>query len=97
MYLRSVLPLAHLSAFSAAQKPQIEFAFYVLTEVSQYESPSAFPEAAKMQLKIFFAPFLVIAGQCQTLPAFVESAKIHLRSFLPLALLSRLVQRRKSK
>ena len=35
-----------------------------------------------------FAPFLAIAGQCQTLSAFVESAKIHLRSVLPLALLS---------
>ena len=51
MYLRSVLPLAHLSAFSAAQETQIEFAFYFLTKVSRYETPSAFPEAAKMQLK----------------------------------------------
>ena len=51
MYLRSVLPLAHLSAFSAAQETQIEFAFYFLTKVSRYETPSAFPEAARMQLK----------------------------------------------
>ena len=51
MHLRSVLPLAHLSAFSAAQETQIEFAFYFLTKVSRYETPSAYPEAAKMQLK----------------------------------------------
>ena len=50
-YLRSVLPLAHLSAFSAALETQIEFAFYFLTEVSQNESPAAFPDSAKMQLK----------------------------------------------
>ena len=51
MHLRSFLPLALLSAFSAAQETQIEFAFYFLTKVSRYETPSAFPESAKMQLK----------------------------------------------
>ena len=51
MYLRSVLPLAHLSAFSAAQETQIEFAIYFSTKGRRYETPSAFPEAAKMQLK----------------------------------------------
>ena len=51
MHLRSVLPLAHLSAFSAAREMQIDLAFYFLTEVSQNVSPSAFPDSAKMQLK----------------------------------------------
>ena len=51
MHLRSVLPLAHLSAFSAAQETQIEFAIYFSTKGRRYETPSAFPEAAKMQLK----------------------------------------------
>ena len=51
IHLRSVLPLALLSAFSAAQETQIESAIYFLTKVSQYETPSAFPESAKMQLK----------------------------------------------
>ena len=51
MHLRSVLPLAHLSEFSTARETQIEFAFYFLTKVSRYETPSAFPEAAKMQQK----------------------------------------------
>ena len=51
MHLRSVLPLAHLSAFSAAQETQTEFAFFFFTQVSRYETPSAFPESAKMQLK----------------------------------------------
>ena len=52
MYLRSVLPLGLLSAFSAAQETQIEFAIYFFYKtVSRYETPSAFPEAAKMQLK----------------------------------------------
>ena len=45
------MPLAHVSAFSTAQETQIEFAFYLLTKVSRYETPSAFPEAAKMQQK----------------------------------------------
>ena len=52
MYLRSVLPLALLSAFSSAQETQIEFAIYLFfSKVSQYETPSAFPDSAKMQLK----------------------------------------------
>ena len=51
IHLRSVLPLAHLSAFSAAQEMQIESAVYFLTKVSRYETPSAFPESARMQLK----------------------------------------------
>ena len=51
MHLRSVLPLAHLSAFSAARETQIEFAFFFFTQVSRCQTPSAFPEAAKMQLK----------------------------------------------
>ena len=46
------LALAHLSAFSAAQETQIEFAFFFFTQVSRCQIPSAFPEAAKMQLKI---------------------------------------------
>jgi hypothetical protein len=49
--LRSVLPLAHLyhlSAFSAAQETQIEFALFFFTQVSRCQIPSAFPEAAKM-------------------------------------------------
>ena len=45
------MPLAHVSAFSAAQEAQIEFACYFFTKVCRYETPSAFPEAAKMQLK----------------------------------------------
>jgi hypothetical protein len=48
MHLRSVLPLAHLSEFSAAQETQIEFAFFFFTQVSRCQTPSAFPEAAKM-------------------------------------------------
>ena len=64
-HLRSVLSLAHLSAFSAAQETQIEFAFYFFTQVSRCQTPSAFPEAAKMQLET--PPFLVITTQCQTL------------------------------
>jgi len=51
IHLRSFLPLAHVSAFSAAQETQIEVALYFLAKVSRYETPSAFPEAAKMQLK----------------------------------------------
>ena len=51
MHLRSVLPLAHLSECSTARETQIEFAFFFFTQVSRYETPSAFPEAAKMQLK----------------------------------------------
>ena len=51
LHLRSVLPLALLSAFRAAQETQIEFAIYFLTKVSRYETPSAFPESAKMQVK----------------------------------------------
>jgi hypothetical protein len=46
--LRSVLPLAHLSAFSAAQETQIEFTFFFFSQVSRCQTPSAFPEAAKM-------------------------------------------------
>jgi len=45
------MPLAHVSAFSAAQETQIEFASFFFTKVSRYETPSAFPKAAKMQLK----------------------------------------------
>ena len=48
MYLRSVMPLAHVSAFSAAQETQIDFAFLFFTQVSRCQTPSAFPEAAKM-------------------------------------------------
>ena len=88
LHLRSVLPLAHLSAFSAARETQIDLAFYFLTEVGQNVSPSAFPESFKMHVKNCFAPFLVIAGQCHILSAFVVSAKMHLSSALPLALLS---------
>ena len=36
MYLRSVLPLARLSAFSAARETQIELAFYFLTKVDRW-------------------------------------------------------------
>ena len=54
MHLRSVLPLAHLSKFSTARETQIEFAFYFFTQVSRYQTPFAFPEAAKMQLKTAF-------------------------------------------
>ena len=35
MYLRSVMPLAHVSAFNAARETQIEFAFYFLTKVGR--------------------------------------------------------------
>ena len=51
MHLRSVLPLAHLSECSTARETQIEFAFYFFTQVSRCQTPSAFPKAAKMQLK----------------------------------------------
>ena len=48
MHLSSALPLALLSAFSAAQETQIEFAFFFVSQVSRCQTPSAFPEAAKM-------------------------------------------------
>ena len=43
--------LAHLSAFSAAQETQIEFAFIFVPHVSRCQTPSAFPDAAEMQMK----------------------------------------------
>ena len=88
MYLRSVMPLAHVSAFSAAQEAQIEFACYFFYKSLPIWNPICISRSCQNATENCFAPFLVIAGQCQTLSAFVQSAKMHLRSVLPLAHLS---------
>ena len=51
-------------------------------------NPICISRSCQNATKNCFAPFLVIAGQCQTLSAFVESAKLRLKSVMPLAHLS---------